>query len=123
MGPVLDDDGSILQWKIHDRHTNLVLRQIPLMTKQLASGRHPDILPDRDQVRTGIVDEYAASNPGTFTDVDTPEPMNGRRDVRWKSKGRDDGPKTDPDALDDRPDSPVIIRHKYDYDDGISYTE
>ena len=46
MGPVLNDDGRILQRKVHHRHAHLILRQIPLVAKQLAASRHPYILPD-----------------------------------------------------------------------------
>ena len=81
------------------------------MTEKLAPGCHPDILTDGNEVRAGIVDEHAPGNPGTFTDMHSPEPMNGRRDVCRKSKRGDDRPKSDPDALDDRPESSVIVCH------------
>ena len=43
----------------------------------------------------------------------SPEPMNRRRDMRRESKGGDDRPESDPDALEDIAYRPVIVGHNY----------
>lgn len=71
------------------------------MAQQLAPGRHPDVLADGDQVRSGIIDKDTPRDSRTFSDMDTPEAMNSRRNMCRESERRNDGPETDPDALDD----------------------
>ena len=83
------------------------------MTKQLATGSHPDILADRDQVRTGIIDKDGTGYLGSLPHMHPTQPMDECRDMCRESDGGDNGPETDPDALDDGPDCPVIVCHDY----------
>lgn len=109
MGTILDDDGRIFEWTIHDGNIDLVVREVALMAEKHDAPGDPHIAADGYQLGGRPIYIDCRCNFGPFANLHAHGSIERHAQLRREKMARHGGTKTIPYAAGHVADGSVII--------------